>query len=197
MKAALAVLGFATSIASAEPIQVSLGAEVGGGEVTMYGTRYGTIDAGIELAGATWLTPHFGIGLRLAQLDSVPVQDPRMDGLSIVRSAPWIVEPQVLARTISQHRKVRLGWLARAGLGAAMLHVEELCGGGGFDLGDDEHSSHSCVITKQRSTAFEGSLSAGGYGEAYHVMMFVGLRASTNSGGDSALGLVANLGATF
>jgi hypothetical protein len=194
--AVLAILVASTSLASAEPVQVTLGAEVGGGAVTMFGTRYGTVNAGIELDGATWLSPHLGVGLRLAQLDSVPVRDPHMDGYPIVREAPWIVEPQLLARTISQHRRVRLGWLASVGVGAAVLRTQELCGGGG-SLGDDELSSHSCVITKQQSTALEGSVSAGGYGEAYHVAMFVGLRASTNSGGDSAAGLVANLGATF
>jgi hypothetical protein len=192
-KAVLAILVTSTSLASAEPVQVTLGAEVGGGAVTMFGTRYGTINAGIDLSGAKWLSPNLGIGLRLAQLNSVPWRDPHMDGFPIVRSAPWIVEPQVLARTISQHRKVRLGWLASAGLGAAMLRTEELCGGADFD----EHDAHSCIITKERSTALEGSLMAGGYGEAYHVAMFVGLRASANSGGDSAAGLVANLGATF
>ncbi len=196
MKAVLAILVASTALASADPVRVTLGAEVGGGVVTMFGTRYGTVNAGIDLSGATWLSPHFGVGLRLAQLDSVPVRDPHMDGFPIVREAPWIVEPQLLARTISQHRRVRLGWLASAGLGGAVLRTNELCGGGG-DLGDDEHSSHACVITKASSTALEGSLAAGGYGEAYHVAMFVGLRASGNSGGDRAAGLVANLGATF
>lgn len=195
--AALAILVASGSLASAEPIQVTLGAEVGGGAVTMYGTRYGTIDAGIDLGGAMWLTPNLGVGLRLAQIDAMPVRDARMDGLPIARELPWIAEPQLLARTIGQHGRVRLGWMAIGGLGAAVIRTNELCGGGGFDFGDDEHSAHACVITKQSSTAMEGSLAGGGYLEAYHVAMFLGMRATADSGGDTAYGVVAHVGASF
>ncbi len=190
---ATVVVGWLSS-AGADPLQVTLGGEVGGGSVTLFGTRYGAIDAGVEVNGARWLSPQLGVGLRLGYATAVPLRDPHMDGLPLARDVPWLVEPQVLVRTVpTTLGPLRTGWLASAGLGAAWLRTQELCGTPSFD----DHPPPPCTITKERSTALEGSLTGGGYLELSYLTLAVGLRASANTGGDRSTGLVANLGATF
>jgi hypothetical protein len=181
----------------ADPVQVTLGAEIGGGSVSLFGSRYSSLEAGIDVGAARWLSPNVGVGVTLGASAGVPMSPPHMDGHPLDRSVPWRLEPELLVRTTpAAWGRARVGWLATAGLGVASLHTDEECGGGG-SLGDDEPSGHACVITRERSSAFTGSASGGGYLEAFHVAMFVGVRASANSGGDRATGLVANLGATF
>ena len=189
------LVGAATA-AHAEPLQVTLGAEVGGGSVDLYGTRYGTADAAIDLAAAKWLSPSFGVGVRLGYLVAMPVEDPRMDGHPLDREVPWSFNPEVLARTSgTTWGPVRVGWLASGGAGLASLHTNELCGGGGHLF--EEHGGSACVIVKDRSTAITASASGGGYLDAGHFAMFVGARIDADTGGDRTAGLVANLGAVF
>ncbi len=117
-----------------------------------------------------------------------------MAGHPLDRDIPWLVEPELLARTVEHWGRARYGWLAIAGAGVAPLHTNELCGG---DVGTDEHPGKPCIITIARDTALEGSLTAGGYVDVSHVQLFAGLRASADTGGDVAGGLVAGAGATF
>jgi hypothetical protein len=199
-----ALLGvLASSLAHAEPAatdptQISLGAEVGGGRVTLLGAHYGSVDAGVDLAGARWLAPNIGVGLRVAYFSASPMSPPHMDGYPLARDIPWLVEPELLARTVSQSVQLHYGWMAVAGAGVAPLRTNELCGGGGHLIGDDEHpSSHSCIITIARDTALESSLTAGGYFDISHVQIFTGVRGSANTAGELAAGVVATAGATF
>jgi hypothetical protein len=179
-----------TSLATAEPMQVTLGAEVGGGTTSLLGTRYGAVEAGVDLAAATWLSPHFGVGARLGWASAQPWDTVMMDGHPISREMPWLVEPQVLARTTPLRVGwAKVGWLASAGIGVASLRVDVGCGG---VLHQGE-----CVVPNTTSNAMEASASGGGVLELSHVAMFVGVRASANTGGDVGTGLVANLGATF
>ena len=49
----------------------------------------------------------------------------------------------------------------------------------------------------ERSTALEGSATAGAYLDVSYIALFVGVRASANTGGDLDAGVVAGAGATF
>ncbi len=191
------VMGLWASTAGADPTQVTLGAEVGGGSVNLSGTRYGTADGGIELAAARWISPNLGIGVRLTDLVAMPLRDARMDGYPIDRELPWTFIPELLARTTPVTLgPARFGWLATAGAGVAWLRTNELCGGGG-SLFDDEDVGSPCIIVKERSTALAGALGGGGYLDVGHFAMFLGARADADTGGDRTLGLVATLGAIF
>src|SRR5205823_12801909 len=139
--------------ASAETTEVTVGAGVGGGSVSLYGTRYGTVDASVEVAAARWLSAQLGVGVRLVDLFAIPVRDPRMDGHPLEREVPWSIEPEVLVRTAPAVRgRARFGWVAAAAAGVAWLRTQELCGGGG-DLFEEHHGGSACVIVKERSTA--------------------------------------------
>src|SRR5512135_2611980 len=83
----------------ADPVQVTLGAEVGGGSVTLFGTRYGSVDAGISIAAARWLSPNVGVGVTLASYAGIPWSPPHMDGNPLDREVPWNIEPELLVRT--------------------------------------------------------------------------------------------------
>lgn len=196
--AALAVL---VALAGAAPAfadstEVSLGAMAGGGSVEMGGMRYGTVDAGIDLSVVRFVSPQLAIGVRTAELVTGAFDGPMKDGHPIDRNVPWTLEPTIVARTVpARWGDARFGWQASASAGVAWLHTEELCGGGGHLF--EEHGGHACVIVLDHSTELTASAAAGGYAEAYHVTMFVGARASADTGGDRAAGLVANLGARF
>jgi hypothetical protein len=162
----------------------------------MYGMRYGTIDAGIDLSIVHSLSPQLAVGLRTAELVTAAIDGPMVQAHPVDRHVPWTFEPEVVGRTQPvTWGPAKLGWQATASAGVAWLRTEELCGGGGHLF--EEHSGHACVIVLDRSTALTASVAAGAYAEAHHVTAFVGARASGDTGGDRAAGLVANLGASF
>ena len=187
----------AAAPAHAQPTEVSLGAMAGGGSVEMYGMRYGSVDAGIDVSVVHWLSPQFAVGLRTAELVTAAIDGPTRQTHPVDRDVPWTLEPVVAARTLpTVWGPAKLGWQASASAGVAWSHIEELCGGGG-SLFEEHGGGHACVIVLDRSTELTASAAAGGYVAAYHVTMFVGARASADTGGDRALGLVADLGASF
>jgi hypothetical protein len=197
--AALAALFVAAAAAPAfaDSTEVSLGAMAGGGSVDMYGMRYGTADVGIDISVVRFVSPQLAVGVRTAELVTAAFDGPMKASHPVDRDIPWTLEPTVVGRTIpTRWGAARFGWQASASAGVAWLHTEELCGGGG-GLFEEHGGGHACVIVLDRSTALTASAAAGGYAEAYHVTMFVGARASADTGGDRAAGLVANLGASF
>ena len=193
----LTILCAAAVPAAAEPTEISLGALAGGGSVDMFGMRYGTLDAGIDVSAVHFISPQIALGVRSATLVTAAFDGPHRNGDPVDRSVPWTLEPMVLARTRPwKAGPVRFGWQASASAGVAWLRTEQLCGGGG-DLFEEHGGGHACVIVLGRSTEVTASAAFGAVAEAYHVALFVGTRAAVDTGGDRAAGLVANLGASF
>ena len=190
------VLAAAPAPAAAEPTEVTLGAMAGGGSVEMYGMRYGTIDAGIDVSVVHFLSPQLAVGVRSATLDSGALDGPTRHGHPVDRAMPWTLEPMAVVRTLpTRWGPASLGWQASASAGVAWLRTEELCGGGGGLF--EEHGGHACVIVLDRATGLTASATAGAYAEAYHVTMFAGARATADTSGGRAAGLVASVGARF
>jgi hypothetical protein len=185
------------SVARAEPTQVVVGAELGGGTVNLFGSHHAAAMFDVDVAAARWVSPQLALGVRLGGGPSATFDPPHVDGHPVDRITNWILEPQLLARTTpTALGAARIGWLAIVGVGGTRVDTVELCGSGGhlFEL---HHSGGSCEILLASSHAFEGSASGGGYVELHHFTMMIGLRASANTAGDRALGLVVHLGATF
>ena len=197
VRALVVVLLAIPTLAAADDTEIHLGAEVGGGHVTLLGTQHASVDAGIEVNGVRWIDPQLGIGLRLGYEGGEPWDDPHMDGHPISRQVPWLVEPRVLVRTRSAvlaggHGHASL--VAGAGAGVAWLRtVEETC-----PPDFDEHDAHAgCLKPIERKTALTGSLFAGGAIDVFHVALFAGVRGESNTGGDRSLGVVIDAGASF
>lgn len=197
MRALVVATLAASTPAGAQPTEVSVGAMAGGGSVEMYGMRYGTVDAGIDLSVVHSLSPQLGIGVRTAEIVTAAIDGPIVQGHPVDRNLPWTIEPEVVGRTMPvAWGAARVGWQASASAGVAWSRTEELCGGGGH-LFEEHGGGHACVIVLDRSTELTASATAGGYLVAYHVAVFVGARATADTGGGRAAGLVASLGASF
>lgn len=166
-------------------MEVRLGAGAGAGRMDLMGAAHDGLAISIDLDALAWLGPHVGVGFHIGDLFLAPLAPVMMNGLTVDRELPWIVEPEVAVRTVALHRgPVTAGLMATASAGIAQARTTGLCG-------------KRCSKTLERSieTAASGQLLA--FAHVGRGALTIGPRVTADTAGDAAIDLEATLGVAW
>ena len=185
--------GLALERTASDPLphwEVHLGGGVGAARVAMLGSTYGAVAISIDVEAIRWRDPHTGIGLYLGEIVAAPWTTVEMDSHPVVRELPFIVEPELVHRSISRHsRWLATGWTASLAAGAVVTRTSE----------NWSHlfSRHSYQKTLEHGVEAGSAVQLTAFVHAGPLAVAVGPRASADTAGDLALGLEATAGASW
>jgi len=185
--------GLGLERAASDPLphwEVHLGGGVGAARVAMLGNTHGAVAISIDLEAIRWRDSHTGLGLYLGEIAAAPWTNVEMDSHPVVRELPWIIEPEVVHRSINRHSHwLATGWTASLAAGAVVTRTSE----------NWSHlfSKHSYQKTLEHGVEAGSTVQLTAFVHAGPVAVAIGPRASADTAGDLALGLEATAGASW
>lgn len=171
--------------------EVHLGGGLGAARVAMLGSDHGAVALSIDLEAIRWRDRHTGLGLYLGEIFASPWHQVEMDSHPVVRNLPWIIEPEVVHRSITRHspRWLVTGWTASVAAGAVVTQTAEQW--------SHLFSHHYYEKTLEHGIAAGTTVQLTAFVHAGPVAIAVGPRASADTAGDLALDLEATAGASW
>lgn len=185
--------GLVLERAASDPLprwEVHLGGGVGAARVAMLGSDHGAVAISIDLEAIRWRDPHNGLGLYLGEIIASPWTTVEMDDHPVMRELPFIVEPELVHRSMRRHgRWLATGWTASLAAGAVVTRTSE----------NWSHlfSRHSYQKTIEHGVEAGSTVQLSACVHAGPITVAVGPRASADTAGDLALGLEATAGASW
>lgn len=185
--------GLVLERAAGDPLprwEVHLGGGVGAARVAMLGSDHGAVAISIDLEAIRWSDPHTGLGLYVGEIIASPWRTVEMDDHPVVRELPFIVEPELVHRSITrQSRWLATGWTASVAAGAVVTRTSE----------NWSHlfSQHSYQKTIEHGVEAGTTVQLSACVHVGPIAVAVGPRASADTAGDLALGLEATAGASW
>jgi hypothetical protein len=185
--------GLVLARAASDPLprwEVHLGGGVGAARAVMLGSDHRAVAASIDLEAIRWLDRDSGLGLYLGEIVAVPWTQVEMDGHPVVRDLPFIVEPELVHRSVSRRaRWLATGWTASLGAGMVLTRTSENWG----------HllSHHAYEKTLEHGVEAGTTAQLTAFVHAGPLAVAVGPRASVDTAGDVAIGLEATAGASW
>ena len=179
--------------AASDPLphwEVHLGGGVGAARVAMLGRDHGAVALSLDLAALPWRAPHTGLGLYLGEIVAAPWATVEMDAHPVVRELPFIVEPEVVHRSVHRHsRWLATGWTASLAAGAVVTRTSENWG--------HLYSHHSYQKTLEHGVEAGSTVQVRAFVRAGPLAVGVRPLASPQPDVDRALGLEAADGASW
>jgi hypothetical protein len=171
--------------------EVHLGGGVGAARVAMLGSDHGAVAISIDVEAIRWHDEHTGLGLYLGEVFAAPWHDVEMDSHPVVRELPWIIEPELVHRSIrrSSVRWLSTGWTASLAAGAVVTRT--------YEQWSHLLSSHSYEKTLEHGVEAGTTVQLTAFVHAGPIALAVGPRASADTAGDLALNLEATAGASW
>ena len=104
--------------------EVHLGAGAGAARVAMLGSDHGALAVSIDTEAIRWSNRHTGLGLYVGEIIADPWTTVKMDDHPVSRELPFIVEPEIVHRSITQHsRWLATGWTASVAAGVVITRT--------------------------------------------------------------------------